>query len=307
LLPHLEQANVISAANYDLSQDWWRTKSVDIEDPANPGSYIPDPSPRDISNGITVQKFLEVMICPSTAIPHRTQFKEDTKAGHKIGACGDYFTPEGVHSNILAELPRNATTMVQAVPLGQPVPLFPAGTQATDNVVLAGALHPWGAGARPNWVAEIDGDPRVEVFDRRPAFPKMAGITDGTSNTIMIGECAGREDIWRGRTMTPTNADREASNCARAQGGAWATNDNTYAIGQRKVWCDTTGTVKIPGKMMINNSNEWGHYYYGFHPNGANFAFADASVRFLSDETAIWVVASLTTRSGSEAISDTDY
>jgi len=299
LLPYLEQANMVSGANYDLDQDWWRTSSETIEDPDNPGTFIAAGAP--VPNGITAQKFLEVLICPSTAIPHRTQFKQDADVGHKIGACGDYFTPEGVHSAILADLPG-------VLPLGSAVPVFPTGTLSTSNVVLSGVLQPYGAGARPSWVSTIEGDPRLEIFNGRLAYPRLAGVTDGTSNTILLGECAGREDLWRGRQMIPANADRTAgASCARARGGAWATNDNSYAIGQRKTWCDSTGMVLIPGKMKINNSNEWGHLYYSFHPGGANFGFADASVRFLSEDTSLWVLASLTTRAGGEAISDTDY
>jgi prepilin-type processing-associated H-X9-DG protein len=218
--------------------------------------------------------------------------------GHKIGACGDYFTPEGVHSAILSELP-------STLPLGAPVPGFPPGTTAASNIVLSGVLQPYGAGSLPSWTSTIDGDPRLQVVKAGLRYPSLAGVRDGTSNTIIIGECAGREDVWRGRVMTPANADKSASNCARARGGAWATNDNSYPIGQRINWCSSSQT--IPGEMKINNSNEWGHLYYSFHPDGANFGFADASVRFLSDETPIWILASLTTRDGGEAISGSDF
>jgi prepilin-type N-terminal cleavage/methylation domain-containing protein/prepilin-type processing-associated H-X9-DG protein len=297
LLPYLEQENIVSEANYDFDQDWWRLYSEYAEDPANPGSYVPDASAQPVPNGITVQKFLEVFMCPSSAISERTQFKSDPVVGHKIGACGDYFVPEGVHSAILSEFPAG-------LPLGAPVPGFPPGTTPGDNLVLAGVLHPFGARGLPTWTSTILGDPRVSMVTATPRHPKLDDVTDGTSNTILIGECAGREDVWRGRVMKPANADRNAPNCARARGGAWATNDNSYAIGQRIDWC-RNGTV--PGKMQINNSNEWGHLYYSFHEGGSQFAFADGSVRFLSEQTALWVLASLTTRSGGEAISATDF
>jgi prepilin-type processing-associated H-X9-DG protein len=59
--------------------------------------------------------------------------------------------------------------------------------------------------------------------------------------------------------------------------------------------------------MKINNSNEWGHLFYSFHPEGAEFAFADGSVRFISEKVTLWVLASLVTRSGREALSDNEY
>jgi len=125
-------------------------------------------------------------------------------------------------------------------------------------------------------------------------------VTDGGSNTIMIGECAGREDVWRGKTMTPAAADKANPNCARARGGAWATNDNPYEIGDRVEWCK--GTASIPGPMKINNSNEWGHLFYSFHTSGACFAFADGSVRFLTESTSLWNLAAMCTRNGGEVV-----
>lgn len=306
VLPYLEQENIVSDVNYDLTQDWWRIQSEYIPDPTpgvnpdpdNPTVFIPATTSTAVPNGITVQKFLEVMQCPSTTIQDRTQFKDDGRVGHKIGACGDYFIPEGVHSEILGEFP-------STFPAGAPIPGFPAGTTVSSDVVVSGVLQPFGAGTLPAWTSTIDGDPRVQLISARPRYPRLEGVGDGTSNTILIGEDAGREDVWRGRTVTPANASRGTSNCARARGGAWATNDNTYAIGQRINWCAKDNSV--PGPMKINNSNEWGFLYYSFHDGGSQFCFADGSAKFLSDKTALWVLASLTTRAGGEAISAADY
>jgi prepilin-type N-terminal cleavage/methylation domain-containing protein/prepilin-type processing-associated H-X9-DG protein len=302
LLPYLEQENIISNANYDLDTDWWRIQSDYIADPANPGSFIPSTTSVAAPNGITVQKHIEVLMCPSTPIQERTQFKDDGPVGHKIGACGDYFTPEGVHSRILDELPAT-------LPAGSAIPGFPPGTTSTSNVVVSGVLQPFGAGTLPTWTTTIAGDPRIDIVRGKPKYPSLAGVTDGTSNTIILGECAGREDVWRGRSMKPANASRSDANCARARGGAWATNDNTYPIGQRINWCisSASGLAAIPGTMKINNSNEWGHLYYSFHNAGANFTFADGSVRFLSDRIPSWVIASLTTRAGAEALNAADF
>ena len=137
-----------------------------------------------------------------------------------------------------------------------------------------------------------------------PSAIEMIG--DGTSNTILIGECAGREDIWRDGRMTPALANRSDPNCARAQGGAWATNDNPYEIGQRKLWCNT-GNSALPiysGPMKINATNEHSFLFYSFHTGGANFGFADGSVRFLRDSTQLWTLAALTTRSGGEVVAN---
>lgn len=54
--------------------------------------------------------------------------------------------------------------------------------------------------------------------------------------------------------------------------------------------------------MKINQSNEWGYLYYGFHSGGAIFCFGDGSVRFLGESTELWTLAAMTTRSGGEVV-----
>jgi prepilin-type N-terminal cleavage/methylation domain-containing protein/prepilin-type processing-associated H-X9-DG protein len=134
----------------------------------------------------------------------------------------------------------------------------------------------------------------------------FAAIADGSSNTILIGECAGREDVWRDRSFTPALANKADPRCARAQGGAWATNDNPYEIGQRKVWCVGALTAPYGGTMKINATNESGFLFYSFHTGGANVAFADGSVRFLREGVRLRTLAELVTRAGGEVIAN-DY
>jgi prepilin-type N-terminal cleavage/methylation domain-containing protein/prepilin-type processing-associated H-X9-DG protein len=128
---------------------------------------------------------------------------------------------------------------------------------------------------------------------------RLEDITDGTSKSIMVGECAGREDVWRGRTKTPV--DYTGSPRVRARGGAWATTDNPYEIGQTKAWDTAFGP--IPGQLSINNSNEWGHCFYSFHAGGGNFLYADGSVDWISEGIALKVLAALVTRAGGETTS----
>jgi prepilin-type N-terminal cleavage/methylation domain-containing protein/prepilin-type processing-associated H-X9-DG protein len=205
-----------------------------------------------------------VRIMQCPSSPNPGRFQDKNDSPpRKKGACTDYFPPEGVHPDINQEL--------QA--LGQPA-FAPAS--------MLGVLRP--------------------VPEPQTAF---AAVTDGTSNTILIGEGAGREDVWRDGRMTPALANRSDPNCARAQGGAWATNDNPYEIGRRKLWCNK-GNSALPvyaGPMKINATNEHSFLYYSFHTGGANFGFADGSVRFLRDSTQLWTLAALTTRSGGEVLS----
>lgn len=206
---------------------------------------------------------MKIVQCPSTPNPERIQDKPETTPPNKTGSCGDYFAVAGVHPDINLSLP--------------------ATQQVNTSSDLRGALC---------WF-----DPNLNKINR------FEEIRDGTTNTIMIGECAGREDVYRGREFFAVNYT--GSPRVRARGGAWATTDNAYMIGQRNPWHASFGI--IPGPVRINNSNEWGHCFYSFHPSGANFAFADGSVRFMGESTSLWTLAVLCTRSGGESLVDIDY
>ena len=92
LLPYLEQSNMVSGEHYDLNQNWWRSTTYDSP-------------PRAIPNAATVRIHLSTFTCPSTPDPERLQNKsERPPEQNKIGACGDYFVPEGVNLAINNEL-----------------------------------------------------------------------------------------------------------------------------------------------------------------------------------------------------------
>jgi len=94
LLPFLEQANVVSAAYYDLNENWWRTIG---QVPPNVG--LP------ISNGTTARTVLAVFNCPATPNQPRLQDKtEKPPEQNKIGSCGDYFAVEGASAKFNIEL-----------------------------------------------------------------------------------------------------------------------------------------------------------------------------------------------------------
>jgi prepilin-type N-terminal cleavage/methylation domain-containing protein/prepilin-type processing-associated H-X9-DG protein len=244
ILAYLEEGNLVQG--YDLKEDWWRDKSD--------GSA---------GNRSIVQSFLPVLICPSTDDQRRIQDKPETSPPNKTGACGDYFTPAGVHTDINTSLAADQQ--------------FPVPADAND---IATASRLWGV---IRW---------EETDPLKTKANKLSMITDGTSKSIMVGEDAGREDIWRRGVKIDVNY---AANL-RARGGAWATSDNAYEIGQRKAHDGST----IPGNVSINNSNEWGHCFYSFHPGAANFVFADGSVRTISDSIELRTLAEMVTRAGQE-------
>ena len=164
----------------------------------------------------------------------------------------------------------------------------PAGVHPDINLSLP-------AGEQVNTAMDMRGV--ICWFSANNPVNMLAAVEDGTSNTIMVGECAGREDVWRRGQMFKN--DFNSTPKVRARGGAWATTDNAYEIGQRKAWDAAFGP--IPGVVAINNSNEWGHCFYSFHPGGANFLFADGSVHHFSESMNLRLMARQVTRQGREA------
>ena len=61
----------------------------------------------------------------------------------------------------------------------------------------------------------------------------------------------------------------------------------------------TVPVVRPEGSSFINAGS--------FHPGGANFAFADGSVRFVKDSVSMVTYQSLGTRNGGEVVSSDSY
>jgi prepilin-type processing-associated H-X9-DG protein len=120
---------------------------------------------------------------------------------------------------------------------------------------------------------------------------RHADIRDGTSNTIMIAECAGRDELWQnGRLVSPS----------APLAGPWAIPLNGLAIKG-----STPDGASHPGPCAINCTND--REIYSFHPGGANTLFADGSVHFLGADINIRILAALVTRDGGEVVSADEY
>jgi len=129
--------------------------------------------------------------------------------------------------------------------------------------------------------------------DRR----NVGEITDGTSNTIMLVESAGRPQIWRtGWKMVPDSGTK-AANASSLCGWAEPNTFDFYGYDR--------GGVVNKGPCGVNCSNKFA--VYAFHPGGANVVMADGSTRFLKETVSIDVFAALLTRAGGEIISADEY
>jgi len=117
------------------------------------------------------------------------------------------------------------------------------------------------------------GDASVGMFSRYPTDYDFSEVTDGLSNTIMVGETLPGHCVFN---------------------GAHALN---FPV----------STTAIPINLMYDDMGTGGGFdqasaFKSLHPGGANFILADASVRFISDVIDYKLYNEMGTRAGDEAI-----
>lgn len=118
---------------------------------------------------------------------------------------------------------------------------------------------------------------------------RMVDINDGTSNTIMLTEIAGRQQTYaKGKAVTGAFGVAPSWQLNAAWGDF---NTNRLLTGY-----DTTGLAVGCNCINANNFNS----IYSFHTSGTNAAMGDGAVRFIRDTIAPAIVAAAITRQGEE-------
>jgi prepilin-type N-terminal cleavage/methylation domain-containing protein/prepilin-type processing-associated H-X9-DG protein len=132
----------------------------------------------------------------------------------------------------------------------------------------------------PSWIGVLGKDVKR----------RMTEITDGTSNTILLAESAGRNATYQMGKMTSTTG-------------------TTGARGNPSTEIAVSGfdpaTMSSPGPCGVNctNANE----VYGMHTGIANVAFADGSIRPIREGLDINILIPLMTRSCGEVVNSNNY
>jgi prepilin-type N-terminal cleavage/methylation domain-containing protein/prepilin-type processing-associated H-X9-DG protein len=218
------------------------------------------------ANYPAIAQQIKVYNCPSTPSQPRLDTTPDEGGKYNNGT-----EPRGVSDYWGAE-----SFEVWVPVVGNCTALFPAFSS-----FITGAME--------------DYDPsRIGVLARWYNGPtRVTSITDGTSNTIMVVESAGR----------PTNyGPRFQARGLLGNGEAgWADPNGEFKL---KGSNPATGAVKPHGSpsnncvMQCYNGNEM----YSFHTGGGNFLFADGSVHFISQSVSLCVAAQLISKAGGEVV-----
>lgn len=125
-----------------------------------------------------------------------------------------------------------------------------------------------------------------------------ASIVDGSSNTLMVVECAARPDVYRGRKLR--------HDLTNDQGIGWADSEGPFSFDATNSDGSLEGGGPSNGctiSMNRRNDNE----PYSFHPGGINGLFADGHVTMVTESIEVTVFAKLITREGGEPISADEF
>lgn len=128
---------------------------------------------------------------------------------------------------------------------------------------------------------------------------QLADITDGTSNTFMIGERTGGGTIYNRYVInTQLTAIYGPTN-----GGGWGDVLNGEHWMQGSLYSGITDPP-VGGPCAINCTNSRGNCFHSFHPAGAHFVMADASTQFILETADPLAIAGRITRAKGEILPD---
>jgi prepilin-type N-terminal cleavage/methylation domain-containing protein/prepilin-type processing-associated H-X9-DG protein len=121
------------------------------------------------------------------------------------------------------------------------------------------------------------------------ATRRLAEITDGTSNTLLVNETAGWPQNFKGKVRTyPDKAPSNRGNWAAWQSLSYATYSRDGMLSSSAN--PTSGDLV---NCAVNCSNQ--NQIYGFHPGGGNVLYCDGSVRLASEQMPGIVFAQIVT------------
>jgi prepilin-type processing-associated H-X9-DG protein len=168
--------------------------------------------------------------------------------------------------------------------------ICPADTRSIEG------LNPLAGNAGATDYLGVTGNNTVPYWDRGPTNgffnvvtfgDNVLSITDGTSNTLAVGERPPADDMYW---------------------GWWSVSDFDCLLStQNPQWFygnNAGSTCTATGRYMAGNQRQSCHtnHFYSNHPNGANWLLGDGSVRFIPYSAQPYVSGGLATRAGNEVV-----
>jgi len=185
-----------------------------------------------------------------------------------------------------------------------------------DRRRVEGIARPWGGTGGTEDIHTLDGIFVAKQAHQRVTYNNvsyggyssgvtMLGITDGTSNTIAIGEAEGDQ-----RGVALAAIEREDNTPTYGRKDHWAVGSDDVDTGNQGDMSEFLGSTAVPINYLRNTpptpgTAEFAAYELSFgsrHTGGANFLFADGSIRFVRDSISAQSLRSLGSRNGGEVI-----
>ncbi len=279
ILPYLEQQNIYNLINFSRCF----ADQVNVP-PFNPNSG-------SLYSGVgqcsAYATSINAFICPSSPVDGTINYYNDVYSTFgdgnpppipspptEIWGRSDYFATPGFHTSLLLKLGYSAAAA--------------AALTNTDSGVICDIST---------------ANPTTGLVNTPISHVRIASITDGTSNTVMIGEDAARPVGYNHSRQIYVQFGAPVDgviNPTSGGGGAWA-DPFTYA----HLAGSTADGIRGDGICLVNctSNNE----IYSFHPGGANMLFADGSVHFIKESINPLTIVALITRAGGEIISADQY
>jgi prepilin-type N-terminal cleavage/methylation domain-containing protein/prepilin-type processing-associated H-X9-DG protein len=278
ILPYLEQQNVYNTINFNRGA----FDQVNVPPIDGSGSLY-----TGIGQDSAYSTVLNAFICPSSPAPSSINYYNTCWSGYGNGSGSplpnpptqiwgrtDYFPTCGFHGSLLQLL-------------GFPAAYVTA--QGGDSGVIANS-------ATFNSTTGLVNTPIPHI--------RIASVTDGTSNTILLGEDAGRPVGYNHARQIYNQHGGPVDgvlNPVDYGGGAWA-DPYSYAH-----LCGATADgIRCHGGICLINCSS-NNELYSFHPGGVNVGFCDGSVHFLKESIDPRIVVYLVTRAGGEVVSSDQY
>jgi prepilin-type N-terminal cleavage/methylation domain-containing protein/prepilin-type processing-associated H-X9-DG protein len=181
----------------------------------------------------------------------------------------------------------------------------PTGVGSSFWTQLAFTAYVGNAGINGSY-ANVTPGPEGILFARNSSTPpkiRIADITDGTSNTIFVGERPPSRDMEFGWWFAGAGYDN--SGVGDVVMGA---RSIAYAQSLGSTLCDTPAKAANfvglrPGQLNVDCDQA---HYWSLHSGGANFLFADGSTKFMTYSADV-VLPALSTRNGGEVVDSSAY